>query len=169
MALGSSIGDRRATLERTVRRLDRAPGTRVLRVSRWWRTPPMRGGTARGWFLNGVAVLETELSPLALLDLCIALEAGAVRRRARYWGDRTLDLDVLLHTGAAPGASAPRLVLPHPGIRHRPFVLRPLLEAWPGAVDPASGRPWADLADLRGPDAVPHGVMAWRREALRDT
>ncbi len=129
----------------------------------------MRGGTARGWFLNGVALLETSLSPLSLLDLCIALEAGAVRRRARFWGDRTLDLDVLLHTGAAPGESAPRLVLPHPGIPHRSFVLRPLLEAWPGATDPVTGRPWADLADLRGPDAVPCGVMAWPRSALRDS
>jgi 2-amino-4-hydroxy-6-hydroxymethyldihydropteridine diphosphokinase len=161
IGLGCSLGPRRATLERTVHQLHATPHTRVLRVSRWWRTPPMRGGTARGWFLNGVVLVETELSPDALLDRCIALERRAGRRRARHWGDRTLDLDLLHVEGVT--SDGPRLVLPHPGIGRRPFVRLPLREVWPEAVDPRSGATWLDLSELAGPRPVPAGAMSWPR------
>nr|MBA2320523.1 2-amino-4-hydroxy-6-hydroxymethyldihydropteridine diphosphokinase [Deltaproteobacteria bacterium] len=126
---------------------------------RWWRTPPMRGGTARGWFLNGVAVVRTELSPEDLLDRCIALERRAGRRRARYWGDRTLDLDLLHVEGVV--SDGPRLVLPHPGIARRPFVVLPLREVWRDAVDPRTGRMWADSDGWEGPRPTPCGVLSW--------
>jgi len=137
LGLGSSLGPRRRQLERAVCALDAHLQVEVLRVSRWLRTPPMRGGTARGWFLNGVALVETTLSPVELLGVCQQLEARAGRRRARHWGDRTLDLDLLVADGVI--SDEPRLQLPHPGIFSRTFVYAPLLEVWPDAPDGVGG------------------------------
>lgn len=158
IGLGSSLGDRRRALETAVARLATRPGLRLLRTSAWVRTPPLRGGAARNWFLNGVALFETTLSPLEVLDLCVALEEAAGRRRARHWGDRTLDLDLLLWGDRA--LSEPRLTVPHPGIARRPFVLGPLLEVWPDARDPISGRPYAELPTPAGPRPSAAGRLA---------
>lgn len=155
LGLGASLGPRRATLERTLRRLDARPDVRVLRVSRWYLSAPMRGGEARGAFLNGVALLDVDLTPLALLDVCRALEAEAGRRRGRHWGDRPLDLDLLVAEGVT--VATPRLTLPHPGLAARPFVYWPLREAWPDLA------PWLDsLAPAPPPrhPIVARGVFA---------
>ncbi len=170
IALGSSLGPRRRILERAVQQLAATPGIRVERVSRWWRTPPMRGGTARGWFLNGAVRIETSLSPDELLHRCVALEAASGRRRARHWGDRTLDLDLLHVEGVT--ADGPHLVLPHPGIAKRRFVLLPLLEVWPDARDPRTGKRWADGGEAPGPRPVACGVQQgtrWTRGPRTDS
>jgi len=158
VGLGSNLGDRRSILEMVLRRLDARPGLSVVRTSRWYRTPPMRGGTAHGWFLNGVTLLECDLSLEALLAFCISLEEQAGRRPARFWGDRPLDLDLLLAEGVVH--DDPALTLPHPGVANRPFVLVPLLEVWPDARDPRTGRPWAECPPAPGPRPVPVGVTA---------
>lgn len=163
IGLGSSLGDRRAQLELVVRMLDSTPGLRLIRGSRWYRTPPLRGGTARNWFLNGVAVFESDRAPQDLLAVCVALEQRFGRRRARRWGDRTIDLDLLLIDGVI--CQEPSLRVPHPAIASRPFVLLPLLEAWPDAVDPVSGRPFASCPVPSGPRPAPVGVLA-RRPAV---
>ena len=127
----------------------------------------MRGGTARGWFLNAVLRIRTELDPHALLQVTRALEGRAGRRRARYWGDRTLDIDLLLFAGCV--VNDPDLTLPHPGIRARPFVLTPLLEVWPEAVDPTSNQPYSASPTPPPPHAVPIGCLSAgvdRRTAL---
>lgn len=160
IGLGSSLGDRRGTLERTLRELDATVGLTLLRVSRWYRTPPMRGGSARGWFLNGVALYECALKPGEVLARCRELEERAGRRRARFWGDRTLDLDVLVVEGVR--SDDPELTLPHPGIPNRPFVLLPLAEAWPDAIDARTGQRYRDLPVPSGPRPVPVGVVASR-------
>lgn len=160
VGLGSSLGDRRAILERTVQRLRARPGVRVERVSRWYRTPPMRGGTARGWFLNGVALLEVDLPVDVLLAWFRELEHDAGRRRTRFWSDRPLDLDILLADDLV--REDPLLTVPHPGIARRPFVLVPLLEVWPDARDPRSGQRLSELGPAPGPRPVPVGVVARR-------
>lgn len=158
IGLGSSLGDRRRTLETTVLRLATRDGLTLLRTSAWVRTPPLRGGAARNWFLNGVALFESALEPLEILDLCVALEESAGRRRARHWGDRTLDLDLLLAGDRV--IDDPRLKVPHPAITRRPFVLGPLLEVWPDAQDPVTGRPFAEAPTPPGPRPVPCGRLA---------
>ncbi|MEZ4319453.1 MAG: 2-amino-4-hydroxy-6-hydroxymethyldihydropteridine diphosphokinase [Myxococcota bacterium] len=152
IALGSSLGDRVARLDGAVRKIGAHPDVRVLRCSRWYRTPPMRGGSATGWFLNGVVVFETSLGARELLELCRELEARAGRRRARYWGDRTLDLDLLVLGDQV--VDAPDLTVPHPAIAARPFVRTPLEEVWPDALDPRTGRLFRDLPGPTGPRAV---------------
>jgi 2-amino-4-hydroxy-6-hydroxymethyldihydropteridine diphosphokinase len=158
IGLGASLGDRRATLERTLQHLHRTPGLELLRCSRWVRTPPMRGGTATGWFLNGVALFRSELQPHEMLDLCRQLEQRAGRRRSRWWGDRTLDLDLLLADDLVLDDA--QLVVPHPAIAARPFVVGPLLEVWPGAIDARTGLAFAGRPAPTGPRAVPVGVVA---------
>lgn len=164
IGLGSSLGQRRATLEQTVRKLAAGPGMELVRTSRWIRTPPLRGGTARNWFLNGVALFRTTLEPHAILDRCVALERAAGRRRVRFWGDRPLDIDLLLLEGQI--VHTERLTLPHPAITRRPFALGPLLEVWPDAVDPTTGIAYAALPPPSGPRPHPVGILA-RRTPLR--
>lgn len=164
IGLGSSLGDRRATLETTVRKLAASPGLALVRTSRWLRTPPLRGGSARNWFLNGVALFRTTLAPLELLDRCVALESSAGRRRVRFWGDRPLDIDILLIEGLV--LQTDRLTLPHHAITARPFTLGPLLEVWPDAVDPVTGTAYAAFPRPPGPRPHAVGILA-RRTPLR--
>lgn len=163
IGLGSSLGDRRGQLELAVRQLAAHPRLELLRVSRWYRTPPLRGGTARNPFLNGVALFESALDPDALLARCVSIEERAGRRRVSHWGDRTLDLDVLLLDGHV--VDRPDLRVPHPRMADRPFVMVPLLEVWPDAVDPRTGRRWAESSRTATPRPVPTGVLAARRAA----
>jgi 2-amino-4-hydroxy-6-hydroxymethyldihydropteridine diphosphokinase len=155
IGLGSSLGDRSRALSLAVRALAAAPGMQLLRISRFVRTPPLRGGHARNWFLNGVALFRVEVDPHEVLARCVQLEQRAGRRRAVYWGDRSLDLDLLLAEGLV--LHTPALQLPHPALARRPFVLGPLLEVWPDAVDPRSGLPYRDAWPAPGPRAIPWG------------
>ncbi|MBX2796665.1 MAG: 2-amino-4-hydroxy-6-hydroxymethyldihydropteridine diphosphokinase [Myxococcales bacterium] len=152
------MGHRRRLLETTLHRLSAMREITLLRASHWVRTPPMAGGTARNWFLNGVALLHTSLEPLQLLERCIALEEAAGRRRGLFWADRPLDLDLLLVEDVA--VESPVLTLPHPGIVHRRFVLEPLLQVWPDAVHPQTGVPYASLPSASGPKPVKIGLLA---------
>jgi 2-amino-4-hydroxy-6-hydroxymethyldihydropteridine diphosphokinase len=158
IGLGCSLGDRRMRLEVTLRQLAARPELTLLRASRWYKSPPLAGGTARNWFLNGVAVFRCAAPLPALLALCQDLERRAGRRRARHWGDRPLDLDVVHAQGVI--LCDPHLTLPHPAVARRPFVLLPLLEVWPDAADPTTDRPWAASPPPKGPRPWAVGVVA---------
>lgn len=105
----------------------------VIAVSSLYETAPI-GGPEQGPYLNAVAAIRTGLTARELLDRCLALEAEAGRVRGERFGPRVLDLDVLVH-GHVP-IREPGLTVPHPRIAKRRFVLKPLLEAWPGVVIP---------------------------------
>ncbi len=154
------MGDREEEIALAVLSLGAMSGLRLLRVSGLVRTPPLAGGTARNWFLNAVALFAWDPAvPLTVvLDRCVALEARRGRRRGRYWGDRPLDLDLLLVEDLV--SDDPRLLLPHPRLRKRPFVLAPLLEVWPDAVDPRDGARLADLPPPPGPQPALVGRLA---------
>ena len=144
IGLGGNIGDVRAALRAALAALDALPGTRLLRASRVYLTPPW-GREDQPGFLNAAAVLETGLAPAALLEALLAIERAHGRERTSYgsrWGPRTLDLDLLLHGDAV--VDAPGLVLPHPQMHARAFVLVPLAEIAPDAEVPGRGR----VADL---------------------
>jgi 2-amino-4-hydroxy-6-hydroxymethyldihydropteridine diphosphokinase len=130
VGLGGNLGNREATLRAAVRGLAAAPGVDLVAVSSPYRTAPV-GVTDQPDFLNAVALVETTLEPLALLEQLRVLETAAGRVRRVRWGPRTLDLDLLLH-GARTLSSA-ELTLPHPRLVERRFVLEPLLEVWPDA------------------------------------
>lgn len=157
IGLGSSLGDRESALRLALHRLARSDMS-LTRVSRPVRTPPLRGGTARGWFLNAVALFSTALPPEAVLDRCVEIERAAGRRRGRYWADRPIDLDVLLYGDQIVCTDS--LTIPHPSIAKRAFVLYPLLEIWPGAIDPSTDRPYASCPPPPGPAPTPAGILA---------
>lgn len=168
LALGSSLGDSATVLRLAVHALDATPGLRIERCSRVYATPPV-GGVARGLFLNAVVRARTTLDPLDLLRVCKTLETRLGRRPTRRWGDRVLDLDVLLYDRAV--VALPTLRVPHPRLAERDFLLAALAEAWPDAPNPWTGLPWAaTLAARRAWPAVgtlPNdGVLAPARAML---
>jgi 2-amino-4-hydroxy-6-hydroxymethyldihydropteridine diphosphokinase len=135
LGLGSNLGDREGALEGALARLA-ARGFRVRRRSSLWLTEPL-GGPPQGWFLNAVAQGQTTLGPEALLEACLATEHEMGRVRAERNGPRTIDVDVLFFGDEQ--CSSPGLVIPHPRLHERRFVLEPLAEIAPGFVHPALG------------------------------
>jgi pantoate--beta-alanine ligase len=127
LGLGANEGDRERNIRGALERLGALPGVRVLRCSRLLPSEPLGGGPPQGQFLNGVAELATALPPHALLAVCKALEAAAGRRLpAPRNQPRPLDLDLLLW--GRESIDTRELVLPHPRMFERPFVLEPLRE-----------------------------------------
>ena len=137
LGLGSNLGDRRATLRAAVADLPD-----VVAVSPVYETDPVGGPPGQPAYLNLVVELQTDRSPRELLEEARRLEAAAGRVREERWGPRTLDVDVLLVGDLV--VDEPDLVVPHPRIAERPFVLVPLADLAPelvpeGREEPAVG------------------------------
>ncbi|MFZ5817103.1 MAG: 2-amino-4-hydroxy-6-hydroxymethyldihydropteridine diphosphokinase [Bacillota bacterium] len=128
LSLGANLGDRLGQLAEALRLLDRLPGARLAAVSGVYETAP-QGKTDQPDFLNCAALLETELSPLALLEGIHGVERAMGRERRERWGPRTIDIDILLFGDQV--ISRPELEIPHPRMADRAFVLIPLLEVAP--------------------------------------
>ena len=127
LGLGSNLGDRWAHLRRAVGSIPD-----VVRTSPVYETEPVGGPPGQGPYLNAVVELDTTLDARELLDLCRRLEAGAGRVRKERHGPRTLDVDVLMAGGLT--VDEPDLVVPHPRLWERPFVLIPLADIAPDLV-----------------------------------
>ncbi len=140
LSLGSNLGDRRANLEEALRLLT-SEAVRVVRRSSWYETDPV-GYADQPAFLNLVVEVRTTLDPRALLARAQAVEAALGRVRTVRWGPRTVDVDLLLYGGRV--VVEPDLVVPHPRMRERAFVLLPLYEVAPDLVLP-DGTPVAAL------------------------
>lgn len=140
LGLGSNLGDRLANLERAVRSLDASAAITVVRTSRVYETAPV--GPPQPDYLNAVVEVATTLTARELLERCLAVEAEMGRARRERWGPRVIDVDVLTYDDAR--IDEPDLVVPHPRMHERAFVLVPLLEL---AADPPlpGGRRVADL------------------------
>jgi 2-amino-4-hydroxy-6-hydroxymethyldihydropteridine diphosphokinase len=123
-------------------------GVSVQKVSSFHETEPVGGPPGQGMFLNAAAILETTLDPFELLHVLQQIEEKFGRMRNVRWGERTLDLDLLLFGDKIVNTSA--LIVPHPQLTVRRFVLEPLAEVAPDAVDPITGRTIIELlADLK--------------------
>lgn len=148
LALGANLGDRLGNLQRAVDALGARPGIRVKRSSRVYETEPA-GGPDQPEYLNAVVEVETDLPALGLLEACLAVEADLGRVRSERWGPRPIDVDVL--TYGTETIEGPDLVVPHPRMHERGFVLVPLAELDADPPLPGGRR----LASLRlGPGAV---------------
>lgn len=132
IALGSNLGDKEKNLRRALLMLTQE-GVEVVRVSSFLSTEPY-GVTDQPQFLNAVACVRTSLAPLALLDVLLATELAMGRVRLRHWGERNIDLDLLLYEDVV--LDLPRLRLPHPDMQNRDFVLLPLAEIAPELKHP---------------------------------
>ena len=136
IGIGSNLGDRAAHLEHARQALAAMPQTHRVVFSPVYDTKPI-GPIPQGRYLNAVALLETELDPYDLLDALNAIECetgrGPSLQRTK-WGPRTLDLDILLYDQRV--ISSDELVVPHPMMHERWFVLKPLVDLDPDAVHP---------------------------------
>ncbi|MGM0578514.1 MAG: 2-amino-4-hydroxy-6-hydroxymethyldihydropteridine diphosphokinase [Myxococcota bacterium] len=141
IALGANLGDRERALRRALRWLGATPGVDLEAASSFRLTAPV--GPPQPPYLNAVARIRTPLAPRALLTVLQHLERAAGRRRGLRWGPRTLDLDLLLVDGVR--LDHPDLILPHPRMAERRFVLAPLCELDPHLVHPVLDRRMRDL------------------------
>jgi 2-amino-4-hydroxy-6-hydroxymethyldihydropteridine diphosphokinase len=172
IAIGSNLGNSLQIVTNAVAQLNAKPELEIIDLSRWYRTKAVtklitrdidltdskNGQVDQAWrslseelnqteqpdFINGCAIVETNLSPLAILAILLDLEKQFGRQRRQRWDARTLDLDLLLYGDLV--LDLPELILPHPRMGDRAFVMLPLAEIAPNWRHPVVGKTIAELA-----------------------
>ena len=144
VALGSNLGDKEANLRKALELLEER-GVEVVKTSSFICTEPY-GVTDQPQFLNGVCEVRTSLVPLALLHTLLEIEQEMGRVRLRHWGERNIDLDLLLYEDVVMDTG--ELKLPHPDMQNRDFVLLPLAEIAPKLVHPILQKSIEELSNL---------------------
>lgn len=148
IALGANLGDRARAIESAAAAIARLPATSIGALASVIETEPV-GPPGQGPYLNSAVVIATRLAPRPLLDALLAIERAHGRERSpgQRWGPRTLDLDLLLFDDLQ--IHEPGLVVPHPRLQDRAFVLAPLSEIaadWPvPGLNATVGELWARL------------------------
>ncbi|MCL6247603.1 2-amino-4-hydroxy-6-hydroxymethyldihydropteridine diphosphokinase [Acinetobacter sp. ANC 4945] len=153
IGLGSNLGDSLQILSEAVHKLATL-GT--VKVSQLYQSPPM-GPQDQPNYLNAAVALETDLAPLALLDELQRFEQESGRVRLRHWGERTLDLDLLIY--GEQHIQNDRLTVPHVGVLERDFVLKPLLDLDENLQ--IKGQPLKDLPILNNPNLTVLDAGNW--------
>jgi 2-amino-4-hydroxy-6-hydroxymethyldihydropteridine diphosphokinase len=141
VAVGSNLGECERHLDAAASAIDASGLARVLARAGPESTAPVGGPVGQGAFLNDVWLVASDLGPHQLLALLLRIEDGLGRTRAVRWGPRTIDLDLLARLDGLAIAT-PVLVLPHPRLAERPFVLAPLRRLCAACGHPAL-RAWA--------------------------
>mgnify|MGYP001608860399 FL=1 len=127
IGIGSNLGDRQKYIESAIQRLKEIKGIEVRKVSSIYETDPL-GGPSQGKYLNGAIEIETEIDPRELLTRLLDMEIQLGRKRTVKNGPRTIDLDILLFGDKK--IDEPGLEIPHPRMREREFVMKPLKEIY---------------------------------------
>ncbi|WP_442597416.1 2-amino-4-hydroxy-6-hydroxymethyldihydropteridine diphosphokinase [Neobacillus sp. D3-1R] len=159
IALGSNIEDRLNYLDGATSRLDNHPHIKLVDISSIYETDPV-GYTDQSPFLNMVISVMTDLSPDELLTACMKIETELGRKREIRWGPRTIDLDILLYN--QENIETERLIVPHPRMQERAFVLIPLLEINKDYSAPSLGD--INIVELQEKE----GVRLWKRRNGED-
>lgn len=136
IGLGGNVGDVQQSISLALQALENGDATRVEKVSKLYKSPPW-GIEDQDWFLNCCTAIATRLEPTQLLDHCLEIEQQLKRERLVRWGPRTIDLDILIYGERTIREEG--LVIPHPRMCERQFVLQPLAEIAPELV--IQGRP----------------------------
>ncbi len=129
IGIGSNLGDREKYIENAIEKLKNIEGVEVKRVSNIHETEPV-GGPRQGKYLNAAIEIETGLKPRELLVKLQDIEKQLGRKRTVKDAPRTIDLDILLYGDNK--IDEPDLKIPHPGMREREFVMKPLKEIYEG-------------------------------------
>ncbi|WP_102348350.1 2-amino-4-hydroxy-6-hydroxymethyldihydropteridine diphosphokinase [Bacillus sp. Marseille-P3661] len=132
VALGTNQGDRLDYIKSAIKLLDKNPGVIVVAYSSIYETEPV-GFTDQPNFLNMVLCLNTTLNPYELIEVTQEIENALGRKREQRWGPRTIDLDILLFNDE--NIESEQLIVPHPRMFERAFVIIPLLEINEGLID----------------------------------
>ncbi len=143
IGIGSNLGDRLDLMRRAVDDLRQQEGIVVADRSSVYESPGI-GFEEQPDYLNAVISVQTDLAPSELLETMLCVEKRLGRTREKKWGPRTIDLDLLLYGDLI--ISEPGLVVPHPHMMERGFVLLPLCEINPRLLHPVQGLPIADFA-----------------------
>lgn len=156
IGLGSNLQNPLQQIKTAINDLQSLAGVTIITVSSLYQSPPM-GPADQPDYINAVISLETSLSPHQLLDALQSVEQLHGRERKRHWGERTLDLDILLYGDQI--LDDERLTIPHPGMHERAFVLYPLAEIAPDIEIPGRGAlqqilPSCPLGDLQQVDKI---------------
>lgn len=133
IAVGSNLGDRRYYIQSALKKIRQIPSTKVKKISSLRESAPVGGPGGQGFYLNGVAEIETELFPYLLLDELQKIERDLGRVRLLLNGPRTIDLDILAYGDVVMREEG--LSIPHPRMFSRVFVLEPLSEIAPGKAE----------------------------------
>ena len=138
VGIGSNKGNRRRSIAKAVSLLEKDPQLRIKKISPLYETEPV-GGPAQRKFLNGVILLETNAVPQRLLHILqsIEKETGRVAGTMK-WGPRVIDLDILFYEGLV--VKGKNLIIPHPLLHKRLFVLRPFMDLSPSLKHPVLGK-----------------------------
>lgn len=143
LILGGNVGDRAGYLHRALQAISALDGVTLTRTSSLYETAPV-GKIKQPVFLNLAAEIETVLEPLELLNAVKEIEQRLGRRPSERWGPREIDIDIILWGDRTMDIEP--LTVPHREFRTRAFVLKPLAEIAPQAVDPITGMTVAELA-----------------------
>jgi 2-amino-4-hydroxy-6-hydroxymethyldihydropteridine diphosphokinase len=152
IALGSNLGDRLEHLQAGAQLLEAHQGIRITGKSRIFETEPVGGPDNQGAYLNAVVRLESRFSARNLLNILLEVEHLRGRVRSERWGPRTLDLDLLIH--GLETIDEPGLIVPHPRLHERAFVLEPLADLAPDLEIPGFRTTVQDLQARVGSEGV---------------
>ncbi len=152
IGVGSNIGDKLKNCLQAIDRMAYIDGCRVVGRSPFYQTEPI-GVDAQDWYVNGVVRIGTTLGPRDLLTALLSIESAMGRVRRRKWESRIIDLDILLYENEVIQELS--LVVPHPLMHTRRFVLEPMAQLAPGLIHPVLGRSLPDLMAVIGSEAQP--------------
>lgn len=145
IGLGSNMGDKIANVKKAIEELGKIPGNEVLAISSLYKTEPV-GDIEQDWFINAAAKIETALSPQRLLKTLLDIEKDMGRVREIKWGPRIIDLDILLYDDLILEEEG--LIIPHPYLHERGFVLAPMAEIAPDVIHPRLMRGMSQLMNM---------------------
>lgn len=129
LSLGSNLGERVDNLEKAIRSLNNLEKTSVVKISKFYETEPFRTPEKQNKYINCCALVSTELSPEMLMGACLGIESAMGRTRTHRFCARTIDIDILLYEDLKINSLS--LILPHPRMLERNFVLVPLNDICP--------------------------------------
>lgn len=162
IALGSNIENRYDNIARAIKRLTGYSGVQLVNYSSIYETDPI-GYEDQDLFLNMVIEIQTAFSPMELLELCLKIELELGRKREIKWGPRTIDLDIL--TFNQENIESEKLIVPHPRMLERAFVIIPLLEIYQDKkCSEINNLLEASLEELPNKE----GVRIWKRKNGED-
>ncbi len=142
VGIGSNLGDSLQNCLDAVDRVGRIPSCDITGISEWYRTEPV-GVDGQEWYVNGVVSLSTDLTARGLMKELLSIEADMGRIRKEKWGPRIIDLDILLFGQDIIRKTG--LMIPHPFMHSRRFVMKPMADLAPGLIHPELGLTMLEL------------------------
>jgi len=155
LSLGSNLGDRLSNIQQAVSCLSMSEHIKIVKTSSFYETQPW-GNKNQEWFINAALALDTDLTCEELLEFCqnIEVQLGRVRKENEKWAQRAIDIDILMYDDKLI-SNGSKLIVPHPLMHLRAFVLVPMLEVKADLVHPVFNKTISELYDeLANPEDV---------------